>query len=165
VIHLVVVGRVRGVFEAPVRSYEERIPHYWRFQVTEVEAGLAGRGKVEPEAVKQAEADRILARIPDGSEVWVVTREGKGMGSAALAEALGERALRSAPPLVLIIGGAFGFDPRIPARATRALSLSPMTLPHELARLLVVEQLYRAGTILRNEPYHKGTDAEGRTVR
>jgi 23S rRNA (pseudouridine1915-N3)-methyltransferase len=155
-IRLVVVGRVKGPLEEPVRSYESRLPHYWKMEVVEVDAGTGRGGPAEPAAVCRAEGERILARIPDGAELWVVTREGRGMDSVAFARELGERQLRAAPPLVLALGGAFGFDPAVLGRATRKLSLSAMTLPHEMARLLLAEQLYRAGTILRNEPYHKG---------
>jgi len=157
VILLVAVGRVRGVLEAAVAEYEARLPHYWKFAVVEVDAGTGRGGPVDAERVMAAEGERILARVPDGGELWVVTREGRSLDSAAFARTLGERQLRAAPPLVLALGGAFGFDPGVVARSTRRLSLSPMTLPHEMARLILVEQLYRAGTILRNEPYHKGT--------
>jgi 23S rRNA (pseudouridine1915-N3)-methyltransferase len=157
VILLVAVGRVRGVLEAAVAEYESRLPHYWKFSVVEVDAGTGRGGPVDAERVMAAEAERILARVPDGGELWVVTREGRSLDSATFARTLGERQLHAAPPLVLALGGAFGFDPEVVARSTRRLSLSSMTLPHEMARLLLVEQLYRAGTILRNEPYHKGT--------
>ncbi len=78
------------------------------------------------------------------------------MGSRELADFMAERALRSVQDVTFVIGGAFGLGEGILERSTLRLSLSPMTLPHEIARLLLVEQLYRAGTILRNEPYHKG---------
>ncbi len=155
-IRLVAVGRVKGVLESAVREYERRLAHYWKYEVVEVEAG-AGSGSPDPTRVRSAEGERILGRIPDDAELWVVTRDGRGIASAELARLLGERQLHGAPTLVLAIGGAFGFDPAVPARAARRISLSAMTLPHEMARLILVEQLYRAGTILRNEPYHKGS--------
>ncbi len=163
-ITLLAVGRVKGALAPPVDDYEARLRHYWKFEVVEVEAG-AGRGSPTEEAVREAEGARILGRIPEGHELWVLTREGRGMDSPALARTLGERQLHAAPPLVLAIGGAFGFDPSVVARASRELSLSPFTLPHELARLLLVEQLYRAGTILRGEPYHKGPVSGERRAR
>jgi 23S rRNA (pseudouridine1915-N3)-methyltransferase len=156
VILLMAVGRVRGVLEPAVAEYEARVAHYWKFDVVEVDAGTGRGGRAEPARVMAAEAERILARIPDGADLWALTREGRPLDSSALARELGERQLRSAPPLVLALGGAFGFDPALLRRATRQISLSSMTLPHEMARLVLVEQLYRAGTILRNEPYHKG---------
>ncbi len=104
----------------------------------------------------EAEAERMLPRLPVGASVFALTREGKGMGSRALARALEEQAVRSSPGVAFLIGGAHGLSPSVLSRADRNLSLSDMTLPHEMARLVLAEQLYRAGTILRGEPYHKG---------
>ena len=149
------VGKVRGAMEAPVSEYEERAGRYWKLDVVEVEAGAPGRGS-PADRVKEAEAERILARIPDGFTVLALTRTGMGMGSRELAELLEGEAVRSAPGVSFVLGGAFGLSPRVLERADRRISLSPMTLPHEMARLVLAEQLYRAGTILRGEPYHKG---------
>jgi 23S rRNA (pseudouridine1915-N3)-methyltransferase len=157
VIRLIAVGKVKGALEPAVGEYEARLVHYWKYEAVEVDAGTGRGGSPDPERVRAAEADRILARVPEGAELWAVTRDGASLTSASMAHLLGDRQLHGAPPLVLAIGGAFGFDPSVPARASRRLSLSAMTLPHEMARLVLVEQLYRAGTILRNEPYHKGS--------
>jgi 23S rRNA (pseudouridine1915-N3)-methyltransferase len=151
---LVVVGRVRGPLEAAVRDYETRAGRYWKLEVSEVDPGAQGGGASAAE-VREAEGARILARLASGTRVVALTREGKGMGSRALARFLGEAALH-AHDVGFVIGGAFGLAPAVLARADRRLALSPMTLPHEMARLVLAEQLYRAGTILRNEPYHKG---------
>jgi 23S rRNA (pseudouridine1915-N3)-methyltransferase len=78
------------------------------------------------------------------------------MDSPELARYLESLALRSVPEVSFVVGGAFGLGPGVVKRANRTLALSAGTLPHELARLVLAEQLYRAGTILRNEPYHKG---------
>ena len=112
--------------DAPVSEYEERAGRYWKLDVSEVEAGAPGSGS-PADRVKDAEAERILARIPSGFT-----------------------------GVSFVLGGAFGLSPRVLERAERRISLSPMTLPHEMARLVLAEQLYRAGTILRGEPYHKG---------
>ena len=85
-----------------------------------------------------------------------LTRTGRGMSSADLASYLDDQALHSTPEVCFVIGGAFGLGPGILNRAQKRWSLSKATLPHELARLVLAEQLYRAGTILKNEPYHKG---------
>ena len=152
---VIAVGRVRGTLQAAVAEYEERAARYWKLEVVEVDAGAPGRDP-EPARVMAAEAERILARVPAGTSVFALTREGTGMGSSALARALEEHAVRSSPGVTLVLGGAFGLDPDLLSRARRRLSLSTMTLPHEMARLVLAEQLYRAGTILRGEPYHKG---------
>lgn len=152
---MVVVGRARGPVAAAVREYEERASRYWKLQVVEVDDGVKG-GRAAPERVQAAEAERILARIPEGLEIVALTREGKGMGSRALSRYLQEHALRASPGVAFVIGGAFGLDGSVLGRATRRLSLSPMTMPHDMARLVLAEQIYRAGTIARGEPYHKG---------
>lgn len=153
---VVVVGRTRGPLATAVAAYEERAARYWKLRVVEVDAGAGGRE--DADVVKAAEAERIFARIPDRVEVVALTRAGKPWSSRRLAETLGERALHGLGDVVFVIGGAFGLDEAVLGRAGRRLSLSAMTLPHEMARLVLAEQLYRAGTILRNEPYHKGRD-------
>ena len=152
---VVVVGRVRGTLEAPVAEYEERARRYWKLEVVEVEAGAPGRDPAS-ERVKEAEAQRILARIPPGFTVVALTRAGKGLGSRELAAVVEGEAVRSSPGVAFVVGGAFGLSEAVLERAQRRMSLSTLTLPHELARLVLAEQLYRAGTLVRGEPYHKG---------
>ena len=153
---LLCVGGVRGPLEGAIHDYEDRAARYWRLQVVEVEAGLGKGRRLNPSEVMGAEADRLLARLPAGGEVVALSRDGTAMGSRELARLLEERALRSVPDVTFVIGGAFGLGEEVLKRSTRRLSLSALTLPHEVARLLLAEQLYRAGTISRNEPYHKG---------
>ena len=152
---MVAVGRVRGTLDAPVAEYEERARRYWKLEVTEVEAGTPGRDPT-PERVKEAEAPRILGKIPQGFTVVALTRTGKGMSSRDLASFLEAEALRSSPGVAFVVGGAFGLSAEVQERAQRRVSLSPLTMPHEMARLVLAEQLYRAGTLMRGEPYHKG---------
>jgi len=149
------VGRVRGTLEAPVAEYEERARRYWKLKVAEVEAGAPGRDPAA-DRVKEAEAQRILARIPQGFTVVALTRAGKGLGSRELAAVLESEGVRSSPGVAFVLGGAFGLSSGVLERADRRVSLSPLTMPHEMARLVLAEQLYRAGTLLRGEPYHKG---------
>lgn len=152
---VVPVGHVRGPLEAPVAEYETRAARYWRLEVTPVEAGAPGRASA-PDRVMAAEAERILARLPDSFTVVALTRAGKGMASRELAALLESEAVRSSPGVAFVLGGPFGLSPRVLERARHRWSLSDLTLPHEMARLVLAEQLYRAGTILRGEPYHKG---------
>jgi len=149
------VGKVRPPLDAAVAEFEARAGRYWKLEVVEVTAGT-GSGKENPDRVRAAEGERIRARLPDQGEVWVLTREGKGVSSEELARSLGQASVQSLPGITFVLGGAFGLEPELADRARRRLSLSTMTLPHEVARLLLAEQLYRAGTILRGEPYHKG---------
>lgn len=152
---VVVVGRARRPLADAVAEYEARASRYWRLDVVEVGAG-AGSASAPPEAVRGSEAERILARIPADLEVVALTRTGGGMGSRALASYLEGHAVRSSPGVAFVVGGAHGLAPSVLERAARRLSISEMTLPHEMARLVLAEQLYRAGTIVRREPYHKG---------
>lgn len=155
-ITLLVVGKIRGPLEPAIHEFEERARRYWRLEMVEVDAGLKGGDKRGAEEVRAAEAERIRERLPPDQEVWGVTRRGKGISSKALAEELGSRALHGMGSVTFLVGGAYGLDDTLLRESHRRISLSPMTLPHEMARLLLVEQLYRAGTLLRNEPYHKG---------
>lgn len=152
---VVAVGRVRGALEAPVAEYEARARRYWKLEVVEVEAGAPGKDPA-PERVKEVEARRILDRIPEGFTVVALTRTGRGLSSRELAGLLEGEAVRSSPGVAFVLGGAFGLADEVLAPSARRLSLSALTLPHEMARLVLAEQLYRAGTLLRGEPYHKG---------
>jgi len=152
----VCVGGMKGPMAAVVQDYEERISHYWRFRTVEVEAGLGRRSKASPREVMEGEGARILSQLPDGGEVVALTRDGKSLGSRELADFIQTRALRSVPEVAFVVGGAFGLSKEVLRRSSLKLSLSALTLPHEVARLILAEQVYRAGTISRNEPYHKG---------
>jgi 23S rRNA (pseudouridine1915-N3)-methyltransferase len=154
-VNLLCVGTLKGPVAAVAEDYEARAGRYFRFQVTEVEGGVGKVKKTDPNRVREAEAERILARIPEG-EVLALTRDGKLWRSRELATYLEELAVRATPEVTFVIGGAFGLAPSVLDRAALTVSLSKMTLPHELARVVLAEQLYRAGTIQRNEPYHKG---------
>ncbi len=153
---VVAVGRVKGAVSDAVADYERRAARYWKLEVIEVAAGAAKGGGASADQVRAAEGERILARLGDDLDVVALTRVGKGMGSRELAGYLGELGTRSSPGAAFVIGGAYGLHASVLRKATKRLSLSALTLPHEMARLVLAEQLYRAGTILRGEPYHKG---------
>ncbi len=135
----IVVGRAGAPLKDAILEYETRAGRYWKFNVIEV-----------------ASETRLLARLPERAQIVALTRKGRGMSSADLAGYLQDHALHSTPEVCFVIGGASGLDAGILDRAQKRWSLSDATLPHELARLVLAEQLYRAGTIIRNEPYHKG---------
>ena len=108
------------------------------------------------EEARKVEGEVLLRRIPKNNEVFAVSRKGKGLSSTGLAQQLRKLSTSARSGATFLIGGANGLPDEVLAGAHRTLSLSPMTLPHEMARLLLTEQVYRAGTILRGEPYHKG---------
>src|SRR3954467_1257856 len=101
------------------------------------------------------EAARLEAKIPDGGTVVALAREGVGWSSRELARQM-ERWQLQGRSLAFLIGGSSGLDTSVIGRASARWSLGPLTFPHELARVILCEQLYRAYTILRGEPYHKG---------
>ncbi len=156
------VGGVKGPLAEGVEEYERRCRHYWRLEIAEVSAGARGRSPTADQ-VRAAEGQRLEAALAPDLAMWALTREGKGMNSSGLAAALGELGVRGEPGLNFVIGGAFGLDASLISRAARMVSLTEFTLPHELARLVLAEQLYRAGTILRGEPYHKGPGGQKST--
>jgi len=153
---VVAVGRVRGALASTVNDYEKRASRYWKLDVIEVSGGSRGTGKNQADLVRAAEADRILSKVPAELELVALTRAGMEMNSRQLAGYLEEHAVQSSAGVGFVIGGAFGLAPKVLQRAGKQLRISGMTLPHEIARLLLSEQLYRAGSIIRREPYHKG---------
>jgi 23S rRNA (pseudouridine1915-N3)-methyltransferase len=148
-----VVGKPRDAgLAAAIQEYETRAARYWPLEVYEVREERTGAAS--PDLVREREGERLLAKVPRGAQLVLCEQEGERFTSEAFAAFL-QHAREQARDLVLAVGGAFGLAPPLRARATSRLSLAPWTLPHELARLVLAEQLYRAGTILRGEPYHK----------
>lgn len=152
---MLAVGRPMRLLSEAVEEYEKRAARYWPLEVVEVREERSGRN-ADPERIRAAEGERLWERVPAGVETVALTRTGDALSSRELAAWLQQRALESHPGVAFLIGGALGLSDDVMARCTRTLRLSSMTLPHELARLVLAEQLYRAGTIVRNEPYHKG---------
>lgn len=137
---------------AAIREYEARAARYWPLEIREVKAEPA-RG-ADAAAVMEKEGERLLAALPPGAQAVACDAGGTAMTSEQFAEWL-QRERESARDVGFLIGGAYGLSPAVRKRAQRCLSLAPFTLAHELARLVLAEQLYRAGTIRRGEPYHK----------
>ncbi len=107
-----------------------------------------------PEFVREREGERILAQVPSGATFIACAEGGKGMTSSVFASWL-QTARDQARDIAIAIGGAFGLSEAVLGAASMRLALAPFTLPHELARVVLAEQVYRAGTITRGEPYHK----------
>jgi 23S rRNA (pseudouridine1915-N3)-methyltransferase len=109
---------------------------------------------VSPADTKRREGERLLERVPAGALLIACDERGDRLTSSEFAGLL-VQARDAARDVAFIVGGAFGLDDAVRGAAARSLQLAPWTLPHELARLVLAEQLYRAGTIARGEPYHK----------
>lgn len=150
---IIVVGRPRdAALAAAAQDYERRAAHYWPMSVIEVKEESAKNRT--PEFVREKEGERILAQVPPGAAFVVCAEGGKPMSSPAFSTWL-QSARDEARDVAIAIGGAFGLSDAVAKTAAMRLSLAPWTLPHELARVVLVEQVYRAGTIMRGEPYHK----------
>lgn len=151
---LLVVGRPGALFAEAVAEYEKRAARYWNFECIEVRETRAHKG-LDEEQIRTSESHRLLERVPAGAETIALTRDGQAWSSAELARYLESVALSGKSGVAFLIGGSLGLSTETIQQANRQISLSAMTLTHELARVLITEQIYRAGTISRGEPYHK----------
>lgn len=150
---VIAVGRPKdAALSAAAQDYERRAAHYWPVSVIEVREEPA-KGRTS-DFVRMKEGERILGQVPAGTTVVACMEGGKAMSSTAFASWL-QKSRDEARDVVFTIGGAFGLGENVVAAASMKLSMAPWTLPHELARVILSEQLYRAGTITRGEPYHK----------
>jgi len=146
------VGKPRNAaLAAAIEHYEARAAKYWPLDVREVREERARGAQVS--VVQEKEAERLVSRV-EGATMVACDERGVTMTSTKFAIFLQE-ARERARDLAFVIGGAYGLADTLRDRAQTRLSLAPWTLPHELARLVLAEQLYRAGTIVRGEPYHK----------
>lgn len=145
------VGKLRPAFRDAADDYLRRLGRYTR--VAEIEVREAGRG-MGAEQARRLEGGRLRDRVPEGAELVVLERGGAGWSSEELARRLG-RWRDAGRPVAFLLGGSTGLDPGLVAATPTRWSLGALTLPHELARVVVLEQLYRGCTILRGEPYHK----------
>ncbi|MDE6276551.1 MAG: 23S rRNA (pseudouridine(1915)-N(3))-methyltransferase RlmH [Muribaculaceae bacterium] len=151
---LLCVGRTRrkDIAEA-IETYASRIPHYIPFRI-ECIPDIKTTQAMTQESQKTLEGEKILAQLQTGDFLMLLDERGKEYTSREFASWLEKKNIELPGRLVLAIGGPYGFSKDVYARAGAMLSLSRMTFPHELVRLFIVEQLYRAMTILRGEPYH-----------
>jgi 23S rRNA (pseudouridine1915-N3)-methyltransferase len=151
-IRVVAIGKDRsGLFAPAVEEYAGRLARYLRFELVEVPEARKHAGT--PRA-KDEEGEALLARLGPRERVVLLDERGAEETSAVFARRV-EGWLARAQDVALVIGGADGLSDAIRARGQETVALSRMTLPHRLARVVVLEQLYRAMTILRGEPYHK----------
>ena len=153
-IRLIAVGKLRGAMWLPaVTEYSQRMQRYIKFALVEIRDSI---GKGLPEATALVEEGKALAQfLEPGNYLIALDREGKSLDSEKFAQLLQKQIDAGIRKMDFVIGGPAGLDQKIIAKANLRLSLSAMTLPHELARVVLLEQLYRALTILRGEPYHK----------
>lgn len=151
---LIVVGRtVESYFVTAIEDYVQRTRRYLPFDV-EVIPELKNTRSLTHEVQKEKEADLILKALQPGDVIVLLDEGGREMRSVEFADYM-KRKMNSVPRrLVFVIGGPYGFSPRVYEAAHEKLSLSRMTFSHQMVRLIFVEQLYRAMTILNGGPYH-----------
>lgn len=155
-LQVIAVGRLReAYFKAACDEYASRVRHFLPFDETEVPSATSDSGNGSGKGALQAEAESILKQIPSGSKLIALDIQGKLLTSEKLSLYLQDEMLASTNRLSFVIGGAWGLAPALLDDAALRLSLSPMTFPHELARVMLYEQLYRALTLWKNLPYHK----------
>ena len=157
-ITLIAMGKLKEKFYlSAAAEYEKRVKGYCQFHLIELpEVRLPDNpSQAEISAALEREADAILTKIPKGAWFCVLTPEGKLLSSEALAEKMKDVKLSGKSCACFLIGSSFGMSPRLKELADFKLSMSPMTFPHHLARVMVLEQLYRAEAIQAGSKYHK----------
>ena len=148
-----VVGKARNqALGEAIRDYEKRAARYWPLDVHEVREERSTGMSVDK--VREREWQRLAQKVPERAQTVACDIKGRSLDSAQFAELL-QSAREQDRDLAFLIGGAFGLPGELTERSSVRLSLAPWTLPHEIARLVLAEQIYRAGTIVRGEPYHK----------
>ena len=157
-VHLICVGKLKEKhFAAACAEYEKRLRTLCRLQLVELpeERLPDDPAPAQIQAALAREADAILAKVPRGAALVALCVEGTMLSSEELADRLARWAVDGVSSVALVIGGSFGLHPSVKERAALRLSISRMTFPHHLARVLVLEQVYRAFQIQNGSRYHK----------
>jgi 23S rRNA (pseudouridine1915-N3)-methyltransferase len=154
VFYVVAVGRMRdNSIRDACLEYAGRVGHHFKLRVIEVKDG--GRADKHAAAAREDEGKSLAKAIPEGARIVALTRNGNAETSSRFAERIGKWRDQGVD-VAFVVGGAHGIAEELLTRADHRMSVSHMTFPHEMARLMLLEQVYRACTILRGEPYHKG---------
>ena len=157
-ITILCVGKVKEkYFTGAIDEYAKRLSRYCKLEIVEVadEKTPDGASTALEEQIKQKEGERLLKYIPEDAYVCVLAIEGKQLTSEQLSEKIGELGVRGVSHIVFIIGGSLGLWDVVIKKADFLLSFSKMTFPHQLMRVILLEQIYRGYRILQGEPYHK----------
>jgi len=153
-IKLIVVGKTdEGYLRSGMDIYRARLDHYCRFELVTIPA-LKGVKSLSKEQLKDREAELILKNLSVSDECILLDERGKEFTSTSWAQHLEQKFAHSSRNIVFVIGGSMGFGKKVYERADGMMSLSKMTFSHQMVRLIFLEQLYRAFTIIEGEPYH-----------
>ncbi|PEC43011.1 23S rRNA (pseudouridine(1915)-N(3))-methyltransferase RlmH [Priestia megaterium] len=157
-ISIITIGKLKEKYlKQGIQEYLKRLSSYAKVEIIELadEKAPENLSESEMEEVKQKEGERILAKISDDTYVIALAINGKQKSSEELAKEIDSLATYGKSKVAFVIGGSLGLSSEVMKRSNAALSFSKMTFPHQLMRLVLVEQIYRAFRIIRNEPYHK----------
>jgi 23S rRNA (pseudouridine1915-N3)-methyltransferase len=157
-ITLLTVGKLKESFyRQAAEEFQKRLSRYCRLEILEVadEKTPDGAAEAEEESIRRKEGERLLKLIRDGAYVITLEIGGRMMDSEGFAGRLKELAVQGRSHIVFVIGGSLGLSAEVRRRSDFALSFSPMTFPHQLMRIILLEQVYRGFRILSGEPYHK----------
>lgn len=152
------VGKIKErFFEEAIKEYQKRLGRYCRLEIIQVgdEKTPDGAGPAMEDQIREREGQRILSHIKDGAYVIALAIEGKMLDSEELAKKIENLGVKGTSHVIFIIGGSLGLSAQVMARADYHLSFSKMTFPHQLMRVILLEQIYRSCRILNHEPYHK----------
>lgn len=153
-----VVGKIKEkYFTDAIKEYSKRLSRYCKLEIVELadEKTPDGASEAEEVAIREKEGERILKALKDDAYVIALAIEGKMLDSVELSQKIDRLGVSGTSHIAFVIGGSLGLAPAVMKRADYALSFSRMTFPHQLMRVVLLEQLYRSYRILKNEPYHK----------
>ena len=144
-------------FTDAIKEYSKRLSRYCKLEIVEVadEKTPDGASELVVSQIKEKEAERMEKYLPDSAYVIALAIEGKKLTSEKLAEKIDSLGISGTSHLVFLIGGSLGMSDRLLKRADYLLSFSDMTFPHQLMRVILLEQVYRSYRIIHGEPYHK----------
>ena len=157
-ITLVTVGKIKEkFFEDAIKEYSKRLSRYCKLEILQVadEKTPEGASEAVELQIKEKEGQRILSLIRDDAYVIALAIEGKMLDSEELAERIEKLGVSGISQIVFVIGGSLGLSAHVMKRADYALSFSRMTFPHQLMRVVLLEQIYRSYRIMNHQPYHK----------
>ena len=157
-ITVIAVGKIKEkFFSEAIAEYQKRLSRYCKLEIVQVadEKTPDKASDLQNEQIKKKEGERILAHIKDGAYVIALATNGKMLSSEQLSAELERLGNQGQSQIVMIIGGSLGLSKEVLDRADYKLSFSPMTFPHQLMRVVLLEQVYRGFKIMAGEPYHK----------
>ncbi|WP_077369182.1 23S rRNA (pseudouridine(1915)-N(3))-methyltransferase RlmH [Anaerosalibacter sp. Marseille-P3206] len=157
-ITIIGVGKIKEKFmQEAIKEYSKRLSRYCNLKIIEVpdEKAPENLSDKEMELIKQREGEKILSKIPTNSHAIALAIEGKSLSSEDFSKKIDELGLSGVGDISFVIGGSLGLSKEVLARSDFKLSFSKMTFPHQMMRLILLEQVYRAFRISKGEPYHK----------